>query len=94
MFAQGRGPRFAGRTIMEDLRRRDFSLKRLPFRWNPPQVAACFLDPTTLVDIEARRGACAPHSQLTNQPVRLVACLCRFAARMGFSGSNAPGNGF
>src|SRR5712675_1154744 len=70
-------------TIMEDLRRRDFSLNAIAISLNPAS-RGLLLDPTNgLSDVErAEVRALIIHS-FTNQPVRLLRVL-RFAARMGF----------
>lgn len=70
-------------TIMEDLRRRDFSLNAIAISLNPAS-RGLLLDPTNgLSDIErAEVRALSIHS-FTNQPVRLLRLL-RFSARMGF----------
>src|ERR1700741_3807316 len=79
----GTKPEVRWSTIMEDLRRRDFSLNSIAISLNPAS-RGLLLDPTNgLFDIErAERGALTIHS-FTNQPVRLLRVV-RFAARMGF----------
>ena len=76
----GTRPEIRWSTIMEDLRRRDFSLNAIAISLNPAS-RGLLLDPTNgLSDIErAEVRALSIHS-FTNQPVRLL----RFAARMGF----------
>ena len=79
----GTRPEIRWSTIMEDLRRRDFSLNAIAVSLNPAS-RGLLLDPTNgLSDIErAEVRALSIHS-FTNQPVRLLRLL-RFAARMGF----------
>src|SRR5690349_4443152 len=79
----GTRPEIRWSTIMEDLRRRDFSLNSIAISLNPAS-RGLLLDPTNgLSDIErAEIRALTIHS-FTNQPLRLLRAL-RFAARMGF----------
>ena len=79
----GTRPEIRWSTIMEDLRRRDFSLNAIAISLNPAS-RGLLLDPTNgLSDIErAEVRALSIHS-FTNQPMRLLRLL-RFAARMGF----------
>src|SRR5262250_1422288 len=79
----GTKPEVRWSTIMEDLRRRDFSLNAIAISLNPAS-RGLLLDPTNgLSDVErAEVRALSIHS-FTNQPVRLLRLL-RFAARMGF----------
>lgn len=79
----GTRPEIRWSTIMEDLRRRDFSLNAIAISLNPAS-RGLLLDPTNgLSDIErAEVRALIIHS-FTNQPVRLLR-LVRFSARMGF----------
>jgi tRNA nucleotidyltransferase (CCA-adding enzyme) len=79
----GTRPEIRWSTIMEDLRRRDFSLNAIAISLNPAS-RGLLLDPTNgLSDIErAEVRALIIHS-FTNQPVRLLRVL-RFAARMAF----------
>jgi tRNA nucleotidyltransferase (CCA-adding enzyme) len=79
----GTRPEIRWSTIMEDLRRRDFSLNAIAVSLNPAS-RGLLLDPTNgLSDIErAEVRALSIHS-FTNQPARLLRVL-RFAARMGF----------
>ena len=79
----GTRPEIRWSTIMEDLRRRDFSLNAIAISLNPAS-RGLLLDPTNgLSDVErAEVRALIIHS-FTNQPARLLRVL-RFAARMGF----------
>src|SRR5882762_4064054 len=79
----GTRPEIRWSTIMEDLRRRDFSLNAIAISLNPAS-RGLLLDPTNgLSDVErAEVRALIIHS-FTNQPVRLLRVL-RFAARMAF----------
>jgi len=64
----GTRPEIRWSTVMEDLRRRDFSLNAIAISLNPASRGLLLLDPTNgLSDIERRRSACAYHSQL-HQP--------------------------
>ncbi len=70
-------------TVMEDLRRRDFSLNAIALSLNPAS-RGLLLDPTNgLADLEKHEVRALSIHSFTNQPVRLVRVL-RYAARMGF----------
>ncbi len=73
--------RFSG--IMEDLRRRDFSVNAIAVSLNV-QSRGLLLDPTNgLADLERQEVRALSIHAFTNQPIRLVRIL-RYAARMGF----------
>ena len=79
----GTRPEIRWSTIMEDLRRRDFSLNALAISLNPAS-RGLLLDPTNgLSDIERAEVRALTIHSFTNQPVRLLRAL-RYAARMGF----------
>ncbi len=79
----GTRPEIRWSTIMEDLRRRDFSLNSIAISLNPAS-RGLLLDPTNgLSDIERAEVRALTIHSFTNQPVRLLRVL-RFAARMGF----------
>jgi len=79
----GTRPEIRWSTIMEDLRRRDFSLNAIAISLNPAS-RGLLLDPTNgLSDIEHGEVRALTIHSFTNQPVRLLRAL-RFAARMGF----------
>jgi tRNA nucleotidyltransferase (CCA-adding enzyme) len=73
--------RFSG--IMEDLRRRDFSVNAIAVSLNT-QSRGLLLDPMNgLADLERQEVRALSIHAFTNQPIRLVRIL-RYAARMGF----------
>src|SRR5438105_10800160 len=79
----GARPETRWSTIMEDLRRRDFSLNAIAISLNAAS-RGLLLDPTNgLSDIERAEVRALTIHSFTNQPVRLLRVL-RFAARMGF----------
>jgi tRNA nucleotidyltransferase (CCA-adding enzyme) len=79
----GTKPELRWSTIMEDLRRRDFSLNAIAISLNPAS-RGLLLDPTNgLSDVERAEVRALTIHSFTNQPVRLLRVL-RFAARMGF----------
>jgi tRNA nucleotidyltransferase (CCA-adding enzyme) len=79
----GTRPEIRWSTIMEDLRRRDFSLNAIAISLNPAS-RGLLLDPTNgLSDIEHGEVRALTIHSFTNQPVRLIRAL-RVAARMGF----------
>ena len=70
-------------TIMEDLRRRDFSCNAVAISLNPAS-RGLLLDPTNgLADLERREVRALSIHCFTNQPARLLRIL-RYAARLGF----------
>ncbi|MGD1211233.1 MAG: hypothetical protein ABR973_07745 [Candidatus Acidiferrales bacterium] len=72
---------FAG--IMEDLRRRDFSVNAIAISLNT-QSRGLLLDPMNgLADLERQEVRALSIHAFTNQPVRLLRIL-RYTARMGF----------
>jgi tRNA nucleotidyltransferase (CCA-adding enzyme) len=74
--------RFAG--IMEDLRRRDFSINAIAISLNA-QSRGLLLDPTNgLADLERQEVRALSIHAFTNQPVRLLRIL-RYCARMTFT---------
>jgi len=79
----GTRPEIRWSTIMEDLRRRDFSLNAIAISLNPAS-RGLLLDPTNgLSDIEHGEVRALIIHSFTNQPARLLRAL-RVAARMGF----------
>src|ERR1041384_140017 len=79
----GTRPEIRWSTIMEDLRRRDFSLNAIAISLNPAS-RGLLLDPTNgLSDIERGEIRALTIHSFTNQPVRLLRVL-RFSSRMGF----------
>ncbi|HKV46447.1 MAG TPA: hypothetical protein VJN69_00040 [Candidatus Acidoferrales bacterium] len=73
--------RFSG--IMEDLRRRDFSINAIAISLNA-QSRGLLLDPTNgLADLERQEVRALTIHSFTNQPIRLMRIL-RYCARMGF----------
>jgi len=72
---------FAG--IMDDLRRRDFSINAIAISLNA-QSRGLLLDPTNgLADLERQEVRALTIHSFTNQPIRLLRVL-RYCARMGF----------
>jgi tRNA nucleotidyltransferase (CCA-adding enzyme) len=70
-------------TIMEDLRRRDFSVNAIAISLNP-NSRGLLLDPTNgLADLERHEIRALLIHSFTNQPVRLLRAL-RYEARMSF----------
>jgi tRNA nucleotidyltransferase (CCA-adding enzyme) len=70
-------------SIMEDLRRRDFSINAIAISLNT-QSRGLLLDPTNgLADLEKQEVRALSIHAFTNQPIRLMRIL-RYTARMGF----------
>lgn len=79
----GAKPEIRWSTIMEDLRRRDFSINAIAISLNPAS-RGLLLDPTNgLADLEKREVRALSIHAFTNQPIRLLRIL-RCCARMGF----------
>src|ERR1700722_15983825 len=79
----GTKPEIRFSTIMEDLRRRDFSINAIAISLNA-NSRGLLLDPTNgLADLERREIRALSIHSFTNQPVRLLRAL-RYEARMGF----------
>jgi tRNA nucleotidyltransferase/poly(A) polymerase len=79
----GSKPEIRWSTVMEDLRRRDFSINAIAISLNP-NSRGLLLDPTNgLADLEKHEVRALSIHAFTNQPVRLLRIL-RFCARMGF----------
>src|ERR1700692_2232340 len=70
-------------TIMEDLRRRDFSLNAVAISLNSASRGLLLDLTNALSDIKRAEGRALTIHAFTNQPFRLLRVL-RFAARMGF----------
>ena len=79
----GTKPEIRWSTIMEDLRRRDFSLNAIAISLNPAS-RGLLLDPTNgLADLEKHEMRALSIHSFTNQPVRLLRLL-RYCVRMSF----------
>lgn len=79
----GAKPEIRWSSIMEDLRRRDFSVNAVALSLNPAS-RGLLLDPTNgLADLERREIRVLSIHSFTNQPVRLLRAS-RFCARMNF----------
>jgi tRNA nucleotidyltransferase (CCA-adding enzyme) len=80
----GSKPEIRWCTVIEDLRRRDFSLNAIAISLNP-NSRGLLLDPTNgLADLEKQEVRALSIHAFTNQPIRLLRIL-RFCARMGFN---------
>lgn len=76
-------PEYRFSSIMEDLRRRDFSINAVAVSLNT-QSRGLLLDPTNgLADLEKQEVRALSIHAFTNQPIRLMRIL-RYCARMGF----------
>src|ERR1700683_3248939 len=79
----GARPEVRWSTVMEDLRRRDFSINAVAISLNLAS-RGLLLDPTNgLADLERHEVRALSIHAFTNQPIRLMRIL-RYAARMGF----------
>jgi tRNA nucleotidyltransferase/poly(A) polymerase len=79
----GTKPEIRWSTIMEDLRRRDFSINAIAISLNPAS-RGLLLDPTNgLADLENREVRALSIHSFTNQPIRLMRAT-RLCARMDF----------
>lgn len=79
----GAKPEARWATIVEDLRRRDFSVNAIAISLNPAS-RGLLLDPTNgLADIEKREVRVLTMHSFTNQPIRLLRIL-RFCTRLDF----------
>ena len=79
----GAKPEIRWSTVMEDLRRRDFSLNAVAISLNPAS-RGLLLDPTNgLADLEKRETRALSIHAFTNQPIRLMRIL-RYSVRMDF----------
>ncbi|MGB0036794.1 MAG: hypothetical protein WBP79_15095 [Candidatus Acidiferrales bacterium] len=79
----GAKPEYRFSSVMEDLRRRDFSINAIAISLNT-QSRGLLLDPTNgLADLEKQEVRALSIHAFTNQPVRLLRIL-RYCARMGF----------
>ena len=79
----GAKPEIRWSSVMEDLRRRDFSINAVAISLNPAS-RGLLLDPNNgLADLERREVRVLSIHAFTNQPIRLLRAL-RFCARMGF----------
>src|SRR5579872_1176403 len=79
----GTRPEIRWSTIMEDLRRRDFSLNAIALSLNPAS-RGLLLDPTNgLADLENKEVRALSIHSFTNQPARLLRAI-RYCARLDF----------
>jgi tRNA nucleotidyltransferase (CCA-adding enzyme) len=79
----GARPEVRWATIIEDLRRRDFSINAIAVSLNPAS-RGLLLDPTNgLADVEKREVRVLSMHSFTNQPIRLLRIL-RFCVRLEF----------
>jgi tRNA nucleotidyltransferase (CCA-adding enzyme) len=76
-------PEYRFSSVMEDLRRRDFSINAIAISLNT-QSRGLLLDPTNgLADLEKQEVRALSIHAFTNQPIRIMRIL-RYCARMGF----------
>jgi tRNA nucleotidyltransferase (CCA-adding enzyme) len=79
----GAKPEYHFSGVMEDLRRRDFSINAIALSLNT-QSRGLLLDPTNgLADLEKQEVRALTNHAFTNQPIRLMRIL-RYCARMNF----------
>src|ERR1700685_818957 len=79
----GAKPEYRFSSVMEDLRRRDFSINAIAISLNT-QSRGLLLDPTNgLADLEKQEVRALTNHAFTNQPIRLMRIL-RYCARMNF----------
>jgi len=79
----GTKPEISWSTVMEDLRRRDFSINAIAISLNLAS-RGLLLDPTNgLADLEKHEIRALSIHGFTNQPIRLLRAL-RYSVRMGF----------
>jgi tRNA nucleotidyltransferase/poly(A) polymerase len=79
----GAKPEYRFSSIMEDLRRRDFSINAIAISLNS-QSRGLLLDPTNgLADLERQEARTLSIHSFSNQPIRLLR-IFRYCARMGF----------
>jgi len=79
----GAKPESCWATVMEDLRRRDFSINAIAISLNPASLGL-LLDPTNgLADVEKREVRVLSMHSFTNQPIRLLRIL-RYTVRLDF----------
>ncbi len=89
----GTRPEIRWSTIMEDLRRRDFSLNAIAISLNAAS-RGLLLDPTNgLADLEKREVRALSIHSFTNQPVRLLRADPLLPRAWTSSSSRAPRNG-
>jgi tRNA nucleotidyltransferase/poly(A) polymerase len=80
----GAKPQYRFATILDDLRRRDFSVNAIALSLNPAS-RGLLLDPTNgLADLDRREVRILSMHGFTNQPGRLLRAL-RYTARLGFA---------
>jgi tRNA nucleotidyltransferase/poly(A) polymerase len=89
----GARPEARWATIVEDLRRRDFSINAIAISLNPAS-RGLLLDPTNgLADVEKREVRVLSMHSFTNQSIRLLRIL-RFCVRLDFKMESRTGEWF